>query len=454
MNVRASLCLLLLVPACFNPEDNGIDADTDPVDASSGNGTTTDTPTSGTPTTTDPSTSTSATTTTTTEGTTEDPSTTEDPTDDSTTSTGGADTSTGEPGGRCSNGVAEPGDFCFDGFETVLVGCPATDLAVADLDGNDHLDIAYAAAPDAEVAVYLGSGLGSFVLGSQDAINTGVSRIALGNFDGNSGPDFAILNDDGDLGTLLNDGNGTIAGNGFNFVQGASGNALAIGSLDGDERADIVVVGQGQNAVFTALAADGVEPFTASNVTGTGNSFRTAVVVTELNGNANGDIVFASASGVFTCLGDGTGDVVNCNPTAFGSDPSDIVAGDFDGDGNIDIAVLDQMVSELAILLGQGNGGFLDPVIIQGTNSARRIEVADLNNDGFDDLAYAIPNPAELRVLLWDPDAGAFGDAISFPAGMGAFSDIAAGDFNEDGLPDLAIGNASASTISLLLSDA
>jgi hypothetical protein len=87
------------------------------------------------------------------------------------------------------------------------------------------------------------------------------------------------------------------------------------------------------------------------------------------------------------------------------STQQDVKAGDFDGDGNADIAVTLQAVDSVAIFLGDGDGGFAAPVLVStGADSdPTRLAVGDINQDGRDDIAVVGAGRNELIVLLSDP---------------------------------------------------
>src|SRR5207244_3498341 len=87
--------------------------------------------------------------------------------------------------------------------------------------------------------------------------------------------------------------------------------------------------------------------------------------------------------GVFA--GDGRGDFAPLRAAEAGVRPRRAVVNDFNGDGALDLAILDD--GGLSFLAGDGSGGFKAPQRIQRNANLRAIATADFNGDGAADLA-------------------------------------------------------------------
>ncbi len=141
------------------------------------------------------------------------------------------------------------------------------------------------------------------------------------------------------------------------------------------------------------------------------------------------------------------------SPFAAGRFPQSVAAGDFNGDGKVDLAIPNSVSNDVTILLGDGMGGFTvasgSPFVVGNTPSS--IAVGDFNGDGKPDLAIATTN--DVSVLLGNGNGG-FTPALGSPFAMGSLpSSIAVGDMNGDGKADLIIVSAFANILTVMLGD-
>jgi hypothetical protein len=134
------------------------------------------------------------------------------------------------------------------------------------------------------------------------------------------------------------------------------------------------------------------------------------------------------------------------------------VAGDVNGDGLPDVIVLDNGnpfeptdVGRVVILIGNGAGGFADPVFLAAGKSPTHAAITDLDRDGHADLLVANNVSDDLSLFRGRGD-GTFGEPETIPAGDGP-AHVAAADLDGDGDPDLAVANASGNSVSIFLND-
>jgi hypothetical protein len=122
-----------------------------------------------------------------------------------------------------------------------------------------------------------------------------------------------------------------------------------------------------------------------------------------------------------------------------------IVTGDFNGDGTLDVALVDGGPGEgvVSVQLGNGDGTFKTPVVtkVNFPDSVVALTAADFNGDGRLDLALQIGLPFSIAYIMLGNGDGTFQplqpgpDPLVYEA-----ASMVAGDFNGDGILDLAVG--------------
>jgi Big-like domain-containing protein/VCBS repeat protein len=135
---------------------------------------------------------------------------------------------------------------------------------------------------------------------------------------------------------------------------------------------------------------------------------------------------------------------------ATGSDPGSIAVGDFNGDGILDLAVVNVGSNSLSVLLGNGNGTFTAaaslPVGIGGPNpnsggAPSSIAIGDFNGDGVPDLAIVANGGSNSLILLFGDGNGTFTASNPPNAAQGYNVSIGAGDFIGNGRSSIVVGS-------------
>jgi len=138
-----------------------------------------------------------------------------------------------------------------------------------------------------------------------------------------------------------------------------------------------------------------------------------------------------------------------------GGGPDGGFVADFNGDGILDIVTIATGVSsyELSILLGNRNGTFRQGFTGAVAGFPRDYTVADFNGDGIPDVAVLQDAGQQPSVAIFLGRAdGTFLTPSTFPVALEPYA-IAAGDFNDDGTPDLLITSYNDGTVTVVLGD-
>ena len=175
----------------------------------------------------------------------------------------------------------------------------------------------------------------------------------------------------------------------------------------------------------------------ASNVPA--GSTPVAVATGDFNGDGNLDMAVTNGDTTKLSIltGDGKGGFALGTTTyPLGYDPEAIVSADLNGDGKLDLAIANTGSGNVSIFIGNGDGTFKAPVSYAAGSGDYGLATADLNNDGKLDLVTANYSDGGVSVLINNGD-GTFKLPVKYPTGY-ATTGVAIGDFNHDGHPDLA----------------
>ena len=138
-----------------------------------------------------------------------------------------------------------------------------------------------------------------------------------------------------------------------------------------------------------------------------------------------------------------------------GTSPSGVATGDFNGDGKIDVAVVNSGSNDVSLLLGNGNGTFQPAKNFNVGNSMDSILAADFNGDGKLDLAIFLQGNSsnsangEVRILLGNGD-GTFQPPVATALTMAATL-LNAADLNGNQKADLVLSNVDPNTQTITL---
>ncbi len=342
-----------------------------------------------------------------------------------------------------------------------LTNTNLTPLAQADFNGDGHDDFAFLVGQQKGATgfdVYLGTGKSGqpFVKGSHTALPYGANSIAAGDFNNDGRSDIAICFCTFGTGTLaiyLGNGDGTFSFKGTTQV--TAGEYMIVSDFNNDGNADIalssgyLLLGKG-NGTFAAQLQ-----FYTDNNAGLGEWLGAA----DFNHDGKMDIAFFPPEVGFqpvlsVFLGNGDGTFRAPTKYSVGGDPVWGDIADFNEDGIPDIVIWNSSAGGIkpqnaaAILLGVGDGTFSPPTYVQGDKMTfpNMLIARDLNGDGHVDLAvldggdYGGYLGGSTSIFLFPGNGdGTFGKEQQLPGAQG-MSAIASGYFHglqTRGYPDL-----------------
>lgn len=291
-----------------------------------------------------------------------------------------------------------------------------TGIVAANFTKSGHVDLAVTDSSTQTVHVLTGDGTGNFTSVSTAATQVDPNAIAAGDFNHDGNIDLAVANaGSGTVSILFGNGNGT-----FSLSQ-----TVKVGPNTGNGASSIIPVDAYSNGPSDLIVGNTLQ-----------NNF--AVLINNGNGHFRADQDYSVSNG-----------------------PAYLAVGDFNRDGKPDVAVTQTNGSAVSLLINNtlptpqpGSRNFRKPKLLtpMNGNMATGVAVADFNGDGLPDIATAYFEDNSVRVVL-NQRHGNFSAATSYPVGKQPYW-IAAGDLNNDGYPDLVTANTTDGTISVLMNKA
>ena len=348
--------------------------------------------------------------------------------------------------------LAGNGDGTFGASPPLAAGDRPFGVAIGDLDNDQDIDFVASNFISDDVSVFLNRGDGSFDPQARYAAGDAPHEIVVGEFNGDQWGDVAVLNSNIDQITVfLGQGNGILGtGTGFGVLDRSA--TLAVGDFNEDGAQDLATHA-GIQRVAQILYGTGSGAFAAPVFIDTLPCVVGSLLVGDLDADENDDLLLWGAGDA--CLMMGRGDGTFEAPVNIGhsGDTSGVAIGDFNDDGHPDYATTGVHTTTVSVYLGIGGGAFA-PGTAYPLRAPGFLPVAgDFNDDGVIDLAIPIffpSGPNLFSVLLGEGD-GTFGPTQRFIPGFHS-SNMATGDFDADGADDLVITDFFKDSVRVLLS--
>ena len=291
---------------------------------------------------------------------------------------------------------------------------------------------------------------GSFLGGATVGLPSGTERIAAGRLGADTNIDLIAAQwQSGSLAVLRGNGDGTFQLK-TNYSTGSQAWSVALGNFNADANLDVAIANYGANtiSIFTGNP-DATFRFVTNYSVGT-NPYHIVVVDFNKDGKMDLAVPNVSSGNVSILLGNGDGTFQPAVNYGVGNSPMYAAVGDVNGDGRLDLVVVNNADDNLTLLLGNGDGTFGPPLGIASGIRPRAAVLSDLNNDGKLDLAVFNGGDNTISVMLGNGD-GSFQPRINYGVATSDGYEILAVDVNGDGWKDLVVDGYYNSAVNVLL---
>lgn len=338
-------------------------------------------------------------------------------------------------------------------MQSYRVGTSPGSVAIGDFNGDGKPDIAVANEESHDVSVLLQVGARRFAAapGSPFPAGNSPNDLAIADLDGDGQLDLAFANHETHYLTVLRgDGKGgfrPLTGSPVPVTVRPHPHGVAAGDFDGDGNQDLVTDSWADDEL-AVLFGSGQGRFRVPAIrVGVGDHPYQRIRVADVNGDARADIISPNLEGgdVTVLLGDGKGGFRAGATAGAGDSPFNVAIGDVNADRKLDLAIVNAPTSAgrtgrdgVTILIGDGRGGFrMAPGSpFETGRSPNMAAIGDIDGDGYATIVVSSPETDKIVLLKMSP-AGAVSrrtrDVRDRPKGLAVY------DLDGDGKAEIVV---------------
>lgn len=320
-----------------------------------------------------------------------------------------------------------------------------SDIALADLNGDGLADMV-CCAPSVLLEIQWFENLGGGHWGDKQVVSAGVAgarSLKLADLDGDGDIDVLAGNSsDGRVAWYANDGAG-VFGPQQVLATYVEAKHVSVGDVDGDGDIDVIACDTYDDDVYVILN-NGGGAFAAPSLVVSYNGGLKSTLVVDLDGDAALDII--------TCVGSTTNEISwfkgegngSFAPSALITSlvdlPEKVIAADFDGDGDLDLASASNTDYKIAWYVNNGGGSFApQQVLTSSLVWPTGLRASDLDGDGDLDIVACGEDDVPSPTVVWfeNTGGGSFGPLKSISSTLLEVDTLQVDDLDGDGDMDI-----------------
>jgi len=293
-------------------------------------------------------------------------------------------------------------DGSFQSATTYAVGNSPQSLCSSDLNGDGYSDLAIANSKSNDISILINKGEGTFEPSINYSTGSLPYSIFSSDFDNDGDYDLVTANFGSDnISVLLNKGDGTF-GKATNYPVGKEPRSIHSADFDKDNDSDLAIANMGSDSI-SILFNEGEAKF-QKMVNYATRELPYSLYSNDLDNDGDYDLVVVNYGSEYLNLlfnkGDGTFETQKVSIwRTFGTS---VYPTDIENDGDYDLVVTRPKGNDITIIINKGDGTFIIrlPVLEVGGRYPCAVISADLNGDGYNDLAVTNMTTNNVTILL------------------------------------------------------